>query len=1006
MKKSTFLIGIFVVLGLLVSCAPDEVPPPEPEVIVESPEVDNALITFITGDVFIQKGEEEIYANIGDYLEKDDILRTEDGYAELQFGDIGTARVQENTTVRIANIILQAGATEVDINLVSGQVLNKVEHLAMDDRYEVRTDTAVMGVLPSAVDENRLKESAGTSRTAARAVEAAVAAIQEISPVIEANQELTVNRETVAETEEVARQIVEQIEEIAKIEEPEVEEDAEPAQESPEVAAQISQLVEVARASARQAAKVAVAPPQDISEETREKLEEIDEIRVIAIPQRPAVSETDEGEEPVEEAAPPTLLPIVIEVEPADATISRDGRIVGRGRFQGIFLQGEMIDVRIEKEGFVSKDLHVEITEARGRSISVKLPEIPQPEAQLNRVDISVEPSEARIVVDGEDLGSRRVRAELQVGSTIQIRAELEGFHTAEQTYTVQEGRNANSLSFNLERIMVPLSVTATPPEAMISVDGRETAMGRYRAEVPWGTVLQVEVSLYGYEDASLNLTAEEGIEPITLQLERKSSELEISVEPANAGIFLNGERVADGIFSGDYPVGTELALLVRLSGYRDFTREVRVEEENDPFNVSLERIMGTLSVRVQPTDSDIYVDGRKVASGSFSREYPWGTELEVELRKSGYAPLTFPVTIQEGANSLNYQLTQDVGTITISVSPQNAEVVIDGVVVGTGSITRNYPAGQDLSIEVRSENYESRSEQITIDKGSNRLNVTLQRRQATLSIHVTPEDAELFLNGSSVGRGTVRRQIPQGESVSVTARRPGYAEISQNINVNGESIERTFRLEPRPIELDVAVSDVSLVRRIAVQGDRMFSVDTQGTLRADSLSGRFLWEVATANGGYENSMPVLAGSEAHLFGRRVVPAGDDVLVPTDDGVTVLDRSGNPTGRTISVPGGSKMTPLVVDSKVVIADQQGGVHIFNLNDGSETASISTNLSQPIAHAPGVSGNVAILAGRRGEIAAIDYRNGIVLWEALMENGSGIFTDPVVSSGGVYLFSRG
>gem|GEM_PF-3354226 len=1047
---------LFVAIGFW-SCGESKEPVTAvPEAIVEEteldaveiPEVDNALITFLTGDVSIQVNDEWVWANIGDYLEKDGILKVEDGYAELQFGDVGTARIQENTTIRLANIILQPGATQVDINLVTGNVLNKVQHLAMEDSYQVRTQTAVMGVrgtefgvrvdenqdtrvavrdgrvgvLPSTVDVQRMQEKAGTSARAGQAVQAAIAAIQDISPVVEANQEIVMDQATVQTTAEAVRLVEEKIEEIAR--EPERVED------STEDTA-VTDFIAAAQETVRKASETAVEPARTISEESRQELQKIDEIRVIQLP--PRVPETETAAESAETVPQPALVPIVIEVEPADSQISMGGRVLGSGRFQGIFVQGEVLDFVISKDGFVSKDLHVEMKEARGRSISVKLAAVPRPEPVLNRVEISVEPVDARIFIDGREAGTRRVREEIEVGRTITIRAELEGYSREERTFTVLAGRNANSIELFLRQIMVEVAVASSPVDAKIFVNGEESGTGSYSGTYPPGTTLDLEAQLEGYEQAQQRIVVSEGMAPVSLELAQMIRELQITADPAQARIFLDNEAVGTGSYRNDYPVGTELALNVTMDGYRAAEQTVTVTEANEPVAVSLERLMGTLSIRVEPADAEIFVDGRRAGSGSLEQSFPAGTQLQVEFRKSGFAPLAFPVTIQEGDNTLEYQLSQDIGTVQITVSPRSAEVVINGVLAGTGSLSRDYPVGQELMIEVRSDNFDSQSRQMTIQKGANRLEVTLRQQQTSLRLGVVPDDAEITINGARAGQGSVTRSFPRGDRLQVVVRRPGYAEVSQQITASGTEVVRTIRLEPRPIEADFVAGRLPLVRSLAVQGDTIYSADTTGTVRAHSHDGRRLWEVTTANAGNENSMPVvsgdrvifsgaaemvfitpqgsiiqrrtISGEEAHLFGRRVIGWNGGFILPTDSRLIFLDRDGTDTGRSITMTGGSKMSPLVTANRVVIADQQGAVHLYNPESGAEIASIQTSMSQPVAHAPVEADGIAVLVGRRGTAAAIDINQGTTVWEETLRSGSGVFTDPLVYGGAAYFFSR-
>ncbi len=213
-------------------------------------------------------------------------------------------------------------------------------------------------------------------------------------------------------------------------------------------------------------------------------------------------------------------------------------------------------------------------------------------------------------------------------------------------------------------------------------------------------------------------------------------------------------------------------------------------------------------------------------------------------------------------------------------------------------------------------------------------------------------------------------------------------------------------------------------------------SADRAGTVRAHARGGNQLWSVNTNNSPNENSIPVvhnnrvyfsgarellvvdltsgntvlrqdLNSTEAHLFGRRVILSGNQVLYPASDELRVLNRDGA-MQRSISLPSTSGMSPAVTNGRVVLADNQGEVIVLGLSDGAVQQRIGTGAVQPVAHAPAVDGNTVFLAGRRGNAAAVDIASGTVRWERELEAGGnvGVYTDPVLSATGVFYYGGG
>jgi hypothetical protein len=200
---------------------------------ISVPQLDHAMITFVTGDAWLARDGEEFLADIGDYLQPEEELRVETGYAELQAGTLGSIRVRENSVIRLDDIVLDPAGQSLDLRVVSGSVLNKVNRLAGNESYEVRTETAVMGVrgtefgvdvntstgtrvavregrvavVPPAADPQRLREQAAAAGEAAEVVEAAIQRLEAEAPVFAANEEASFDEASATAGEEAVEEI-------------------------------------------------------------------------------------------------------------------------------------------------------------------------------------------------------------------------------------------------------------------------------------------------------------------------------------------------------------------------------------------------------------------------------------------------------------------------------------------------------------------------------------------------------------------------------------------------------------------------------------------------------------------------------------------------------------------------------------------------------------------------------------------------------------------------------
>ncbi len=1005
MKKRGMAYGrlgvVFGLLMMVVACGSEEPPQeqaqepaqdqPAQAVVeeeeldaIEVPELDHALITFVTGDAWLDREGEEFLADIGDYLQPGEALRVDTGYVELQAGDLGSVRVQENTAIRLDDIVLDPQGGSFDLRVVSGSVLNKVNRLAGNDSYEVRTETAVMGVrgtefgidvdeatgtrvavregrvavVPPAADPQRLRERAARTGESAEALEAAIRQFEEQAPVLEPNQETSLTQADSAAAEESVQEIESVIAEVE-----------EQTQRGETVdAAALSRLLDTAvRQSSERVTNDAQQRRREISQEALADLQQIDEIRIIPVSaRRPEGQDDDTPAEPA-----PTLVPVRVNVEPADAQIRLDGRPVGSGRFSGVFLPGEELSFTLTRDGYGEETLTLTVDESRGRAYRVSLAERapqaepePEPEPDPISLSVSAEPAEAELFIDGQSVGTGSATEEFAPDTEVRLRAELEGYDSLEQTVVVDEE-----------------------------------------------------------------------IEPVRFELRRSIAGVRIEASPADAEVRIDGEVVGSGNVTVERPLGRTVQIEVSRAGYRSAEREVTVEGTAEAVRFDLEQLLGTLEVQVTPDDAEILFDGTVAGRGSVEDTYPVGSEVNVTIRRDDFATVQVPVTIQEGPNPLRYELARDLGTVRVTATPREAAILLNGSVAGTGSIEQQLPAGQEITVTAQRDGYITQERTVTVSSGTTPLRFSLERQQAQLTVTTEPADAEIRISGTRLGTGRVQRQYPVAERVTVQASRAGFADTQRSVVIEEGGSALRLRLDPRPVEAMIEVASGSFVRGLASDGRRVYGADRQGRVYAAEPGGRRLWSVDTANAGNENSLPVVAGgvvafsgatemvfidaasgnvlsrtdltgSGSHLFGRRPVAWSGQWLVPSDEELTVYAGRGNATGTTITVPGGSKMTPAVISGSVVIADQQGQVLVVDPSSGSVLRTITTGMSQPVALAPAGSGSQAYLVGRRGTAAAVDISAGSVVWERALAGGRGSFVDPVVAGETVFFYTEG
>jgi hypothetical protein len=105
---------------------------------------ENAVVTFVLGDVAIQRGTDIHKAEVKTILKDGDIVTTgEKSYMAVQMGDRLMFRIEAESRLEIKSI-MEFGKN--DLTLSKGLVLSKLSKLKKNEQYLIRTPTTVASV--------------------------------------------------------------------------------------------------------------------------------------------------------------------------------------------------------------------------------------------------------------------------------------------------------------------------------------------------------------------------------------------------------------------------------------------------------------------------------------------------------------------------------------------------------------------------------------------------------------------------------------------------------------------------------------------------------------------------------------------------------------------------------------------------------------------------------------------------------------------------------------------
>ena len=447
-------------------------------------------------------------------------------------------------------------------------------------------------------------------------------------------------------------------------------------------------------------------------------------------------------------------------------------------------------------------------------------------------------------------------------------------------------------------------------------------------------------------------------------------------------------------------------------------TRESRAEQP--------ELKLYKIGLKVEPADARITIDGQSVGAGTFSALFEEGREMEIVVERDGFAPYRLPVAVTPDSAKLY--------TVRLAALQLQQETPAPDPIPEKEAEPQAADEESDLSIEQPVEE-PAMAEAAEEDAAAAAAEEAVEPEPVAVLITARPQDARIAIDGGPSGRGSLRTEALPGSKLAVTVERRGFAGTGLTLTVGEAPLSQEIVLDPQPVVFDRKALAEGAVG-LAAAGNTLVVSSARGVVTALNRNGGEIWSIETVNSPNENSAPVIIGnrvyfsgakelviaglrsgevvgrialdaSHSHLFGRRVVPFGEQVLFPSNNAIEFVNPASAQFRPYVSIEGaGSRMTPGVADGRTMIATQEGLFAVFG-SDGNLVGEVWTKAVQPVALAVSVFRDSAVFAGRRGDVAAINLRDISVRWErALSDDSVSVASDLAVGPEGIYAFGRG
>ncbi len=328
-----------------------------------------------------------------------------------------------------------------------------------------------------------------------------------------------------------------------------------------------------------------------------------------------------------------TAKTLLIEVEPTPDGIALSGKIWPfkvKGRY---LVQPGNYLLEVIKSGYYPIQKEIKVSKFQSQSLSFTLQKKP---GYLNIS--SVPKNGVQILINDKEHGVTPIeKLELAAGTY-----SLQAYAKRYQPYSTQlviEGKE-QSQNINIELLpnWAEVSINSKPADAEVWLNGINKGVTPLTLDLLAGNY-NVELRHTDY----LPYTKEFLVianEPLTLplvELFRNPSHLVITSMPSKAIVSIAGIEQGITPLTVQLNPNIEHVLTLTKPGYRATQQTVTLKPgEQQTLSAKLEAILGTVMLNVDPQDSEVFINGKFVGSGTLKLSLPSNTQ-RLEIRKSGF---------------------------------------------------------------------------------------------------------------------------------------------------------------------------------------------------------------------------------------------------------------------------------------------------------------------------------------------------------------------------------
>jgi len=322
------------------------------------------------------------------------------------------------------------------------------------------------------------------------------------------------------------------------------------------------------------------------------------------------------------------------------------------------------------------------------------------------------------------------------------LKVSAEGYHPYEQNITVSDA-DTQQLEIQLAPLPGTVTLTTQPAGAVITVDEAVLGPSPLKDRVFEAGRYAVSASLARYQrwQGELEVIGRNQSQTLDIMMVPDWAQVTFTTTPVSVTATVDGE-VSEITERGVEVLSGERSLTLSAPGFMPATIPLTIVAgvDQDLGSITLTPADATLTLNSTPAGAGVSVDGTFAGLTPMVLPLSPGENHTISLSKAGYRGARLSLSLSRGEMAERaVTLQPELGEVRFAIEPAEAEIVVNGKVMGTGSQVLSLPAVQQR-VEVRLAGYAGFEAEVLPKPGlAQQISVTLLTEAAARKAAMTP---------------------------------------------------------------------------------------------------------------------------------------------------------------------------------------------------------------------------------------------------------------------------